>query len=307
MSKIIDRVLDKIGDKELLKKISTLAKADLNSLLLRVYQEQASNVTPPDILKTFQVNRFTVPSELDPVAYHVLEAEFLSLAKILEINAVLLSPSAPFASCSVFGCVDQNNIVSAVRGVEILSDPTNMLSIIIAEQLKSKEMDNTTPIHYCTTARVLRAQPFPKIKGYYAHFGIFCIVSSGKDCGSYSCEKELLLKQLTFYKKFFLEKYNAKLSVVLQKRGGYTDGDGFFEAIAELIKTILPDVPLSCDLEHEDNNYYKGINYKIYMEKDNDKIEIGDGGFVDWIQKMLNNKKERCLISGIGIDRLLLT
>jgi len=42
------------------------------------------------------------------------------------------------------------------------------------------------------------------------------------------------------------------------------------------------------------------------MKKNNDKIEIGDGGFVDWIQKMTNNKKERCLISGIGIDRLML-
>ncbi|MBP1996208.1 hypothetical protein [Paenibacillus eucommiae] len=33
---------------------------------------------------------------------------------------------------------------------------------------------------------------------------------------------------------------------------------------------------------------------------------IGDGGFVDWTQKMLENKKERLLISAIGLDRLLL-
>lgn len=35
-------------------------------------------------------------------------------------------------------------------------------------------------------------------------------------------------------------------------------------------------------------------------------INIGDGGFVDWTQKLLGNKKERCLISGIGLDRLLM-
>ena len=64
-------------------------------------------------------------------------------------------------------------------------------------------------------------------------------------------------------------------------------------------------MPISFDLENEDNNYYKGINFQIYMEKENERIEIGDGGFVDWMQKMLNNKKERCLISGIGLDRLL--
>ena len=114
------------------------------------------------------------------------------------------------------------------------------------------------------------------------------------------------MKQLTFYRQFFLEKYNANLSITLRKRRGYTDNDGFFDAMTELIKTALPEVPLALDVEHEDNNYYKGISYTIYMEKDNGKIEIGDGGFVDWIQMMTNNKKERCLISGIGMDRLLL-
>ena len=119
------------------------------------------------MLKTFQSNRFCIPSELDPVVYHILETEFLSTSKKLDIEAVLLSPAAPFTSSSVFGCVDQNKVVSAVRGVEILPDPTNMLSIIIAEKLKNKKADNTTPIHYCTTARVLRAQVFPNTKRHF--------------------------------------------------------------------------------------------------------------------------------------------
>ena len=306
MSAIIDRILTHLGDRGLVDKLLTLPKSDLNSLLLKVFQEQANDVTPADVLKAFQINRFSVPSAIDPVAYHVCEAELLSLAQKLGIEAVLLSPSAPFGSCSAFGCVDQNNIISASRGVEILPDPTNMLAIIIAEKLKNKEVDNHTPLHFCATARVLRAQLFPPSKGYYAHFGIFCIVSSGKDGGSYTCEKALLMRQLLYYRKLLIEKYDARLSIVLRKRSGYTDGIGFFEKMTDLIKTELPDVPISFDLEHEDNNYYKGINFKLYMEKENEKIEIGDGGFVDWIHKMVNNKKERCLISGIGIDRLLL-
>ena len=224
----------------------------------------------------------------------------------MDVKPILLSPAAPFASSSVFGCVGQNNVVSAGRGTEILSDPTNMLSIIIAEQLKSKKADNTTPMHYCTTARVLRAQVFPNTNRHFAHFGIFCIVSSGKDSGSYRCEKDLFVKQLAFYKELLWEKYNAYLSIVLRKRRGYADGDGFLDVMADLVKNELPDVPLSFDLEHEDNNYYKGLNYNINMEKDGSKIEIGDGGFVDRMQRMTNNKKERCLINGIGLDRMLL-
>ena len=31
-------------------------------------------------------------------------------------------------------------------------------------------------------------------------------------------------------------------------------------------------------------------------------LEIADGGFVDWMQGLLENKKERFLISGLGIE-----
>ena len=113
-------------------------------------------------------------------------------------------------------------------------------------------------------------------------------------------------KQLSFYKKLLWDKYDANLSIVIRKRHGYSDADGFLDRMAELIKNEFPETPLSFDLEHEENNYYKGINYNITMEKDGNKIEIGDGGFVDWIQRMTNNRRERCLISGIGLDRLLL-
>jgi len=303
---IIERVLSRLGDKDLIDKILSLPKSDFNSLLLKLYQEQAGNATPVDLVKEFQANRFSVPSEADPVAYHSFEAELLSLAQENEIKATLLSPAAPFASNSTFGYVDQNNVVSAVRGTEILSDPTNMLAIIIAERLKTNPAENRKPIHLCTTARVLRAQVFPKRKGYYSHFGIFSIVSSGKDVGSYSCEKNLFQKQLVYYKKLLVEKHNAELSVVLRKRRGYTDGDGFYESMADMIKQEFPGIPTSLSSEYEENNYYKGIHFKIYMEKEDGRIEVGDGGFVDWLQQMTGNKKERCLISGIGIDRLLI-
>jgi hypothetical protein len=139
MDTIHDRILAQLGDKELIEKLLALPKSDFNSLLLKIFQSQALKTTPSEMLRAFQTNRFCVPSELDPVAYHLLEADFLSSAQNDDIKAVLLSPSVPFASSSVFGCVDQNNVVSAVRGTEILSDPTNMIAVIIADQLKIKK------------------------------------------------------------------------------------------------------------------------------------------------------------------------
>jgi len=305
MDTIINRILEQTGDMELLNKLVALPKSDLNSLLLRANQIHANDTGPVDIVKAFNTNRFSTPSEIDPVKYHAFETELLSLAQKNNIKAVLLSPAAPLASCSAFGCVDQNNVVSATRGVEILSDPTNMLAIIIANKLKNKEVCNKTPLHYCATARVLRAQQFPNSKKYTSHFGVFCIVSSGKDSGSYACEKNLLVNQLSYYKQLLLEKYNAKLTITLRKRSGYIDNGGFFDSMTQLFANELPDIPISFDLDHEDNNYYKGVNFQLFMENENESIEIGDGGFVDWMQKMTGNKKERCLISGIGIDRLM--
>jgi len=76
--------------------------------------------------------------------------------------------------------------------------------------------------------------------------------------------------------------------------------------MTDIICKDFPQIPISFDYEDINNQYYKGINFKIYMEKNSEKYEIGDGGFVDWLTQMLGSKKERCLISGIGLDRLLL-
>lgn len=305
MSAVVDRILKKVGDRELINKLLALPKSELNSLLLELFNGLTDSISPADVLKAYQINRFPAPSDADPTKFYSLEAELIKAAREQGIKSVILSPSAPLGSCSAFGCVNQYNVLSAVRGTETLSDPSNMLAVIIADKLKNEDTDNRIPLHYATTARVVRGQAFSE-KGFYAHFGLFCIVSSGKDVGSYTCEKNMLIKQLAYYKKLFLEKYRADISIVVQKRGGYTDGDGFFAGIAELIEIGLPDIPVSMAPADEENHYYKGLNFKIYMEKNSDKIEIGDGGYVDWISQMTGNKKERCLISGLGLDRLLL-
>lgn len=306
MDHVTNRILEQLGDPALLEKLSALSGADRNSLLLKLFEMQAEKITPPELLKQYAANRFSVPSDIDPVQFHLMSAALLQLAQAMGMKAVMLSPAAPFASCSTFDCVSQNNVVSALRGTEILSDPTNMLAILLADQMKRGEVDGRAPLHYCTAVRVLRGQAFPDIPGFYAHFGLFCIVSAAKDTGSYTSEKQLLKKHLACYKKLFQEQYDASLSVVLRKRSGYADGDGFFASMTALVQEELPDIPLSFDVDHADNNYYKGVNFKLFVQKGDQQIEVGDGGFVDWLQRMTGNKKQRCLISGIGLDRLLL-
>ena len=115
----------------------------------------------------------------------------------------------------------------------------------------------------------------------------------------------MLIKHLNYYKDLFTNIENSKISICLRKRGGYPDRDGFFEKMTAIVKSSLPEIQITIDLNSEDNAYYKGINFKIYLHCNDDVIEIADGGFVNWISEMTGNKKNRCLISGIGIDRLL--
>lgn len=303
MDNITSRILKQLGDASLLDKLLALPKSDLNSLLLRLFQMQGDSCRPSELLTVFANNRFCAPSKLDPEQYHGLERELLKLAKENDIEGILLSPAAPLFSCSAFGCVNQNNVVSALRGVEILADPTNMLAVLLAHRLKSGEADHQTPQHLCTTARALRGQAFPDIEGYYAHFGLFCLVSAGKSAEKYHCEEALLAKHLQYYHKLFGETYPLELSVVIGKRSGYPDD--FFDNMTQLFTHELPNAPVTFDLEKKDNQYYKGINFKLYADTADGRVEVGDGGFVDWMQQLNGSKKGRCLISGIGLDRLM--
>ena len=52
------------------------------------------------------------------------------------------------------------------------------------------------------------------------------------------------------------------------------------------------------------NNYYYGMRIKAKIIADGVEYEIGDGGLLDWTQKLLANKKERMLTMGLGIQLL---
>lgn len=306
MNKIMSKTLTKIGDMDLLEKIISLPKSEFNSLMLEIFKKQTEEIGPKDILKAYEKNRFVKPSEIDFMAYSLFEYNALRIAKSLDFENILLSPSAPLGSCSAFGCVNQYNVLSAVRGTETLADPSNMLAIIIADKIKNKNIAQDIT-HTVTTTRVVRAQPIPDIKGFYAHFGVLCMVSHGKDVGSYMCETNLISKHLEYVKKLLMEQEQSSLeiSVVFRKRKGYKDSDGLLKKISEFMELQFPDMNTIFDYSDSDNNYYKGVNYKIYIIKDGEKIELCDGGFVDWISQMTGSKKERCLITGIGIDRFI--
>ncbi len=302
---MLHRILLTIGDVGLLDKLAGLQPSDVQSLMMEVFGRLSGKISSTGLIQDYRQNRFVRPAGLNAVSYLKLELELMTLAEQKGFKPVLLSPAGLFGSCSAMAAVSQNKVLSALRGTEILADPTNMLALHIADKLSSREWSNTeNNLHLCAASRVARAQGITK-PGLLAHFGIYGMVSSGRDSGSYRCENNLLEKHIAFYDNFFRQHLNTQVAVILRRRKGYTDSLGFLERTGEHIRKALPHIPLEVDNTETDNAYYMGLNFKLMLSVSGQPMEIGDGGFVDWTQKLLNNKKERLLISAIGLDRLL--
>jgi histidyl-tRNA synthetase len=83
-----------------------------------------------------------------------------------------------------------------------------------------------------------------------------------------------------------------------------------FAAVADEIRAALGDWSDTQVVSGPDRStgraYYTGLCFKVVVTVAAEPFEIADGGFVDWTQQLLGNRKERLLTSGIGVDRLAL-
>ncbi len=175
------KIGEKLGIPDLAEKLGSLSGSELNTLLLEVMGQKAGELTPAKMRDAYAKSRFFAPSDVEPAAYHRLEAFLLETAEGMGMKGVLLSPAAPFGNCSVFGCVSQNKVISALRGAELLADPTNMLATIIGDGLRRGTLDNRVGLHGTqlpggTGAAVCR-------KGSAEPFRAFCRRLFGKRCG----------------------------------------------------------------------------------------------------------------------------
>jgi hypothetical protein len=305
-NKAIQRVLEQSGNPDLLEIWNKeLSLSDINTFLLELFRLQTKEASYADLLRKYVENRFVHPSKVDPIALKQLEIAVLQLAQSASYQPILLSPIAPLGSCSVVAAADQNKIISALRGTEVVADATNLLALYICDLLKSNKASNgKDSIKFSTTHRHVRTQPLNK-PGQLPHFHLFCMVASGKDQGSYIFEKTTLQEHITVYQTIFKTLFNADIQVQLSQRGGYPDGRGFIERISDHLQNMLPQIVVTENPSKTDNLYYIGLQFTIVVNINGQELNIGDGGFVDWPQKLLDNRKQRMMISAIGLDRLL--
>ncbi|MFC3802647.1 hypothetical protein [Cohnella sp. GCM10012308] len=296
----------KLEQKKLVELLSNdMSGSELNTLLLEVFQRRKANISPSELLRSYKDNRFVSPASVDPIALKQLELELLGIAQSNRYTPIQLSPVAPFGTCSVVAPADQNKVISALRGTEVVADATNLMALHIADGIKSGHFQNHSGlIRFAATHRHVRAQKFPQSPGMLAHFSLYAMVTSGKDVGSYGFEKQSIWEHIAVYRQIFREKYQSEIQLIINAREGYSDCEGLIERIVRHIREQAPDMTIITNLVSSDNAYYKGLQFTIRATMNGHEHNIGDGGFVDWTQQLLGNKKQRLLISAIGLDRM---
>ncbi len=275
-----------------------LSGSELNSFLLTLFKKRVAQYTPADVLRLARINRFCEEAQLDPAAYKEVEIDWLRQAQGIGFTPVELSPIAPLGSSAAFGCVDQNNVVSALRGGEVVSDATNVLAIKIADEL-GRTAD--TEKAYCTTHRHVRSQYFDS-PTFSAHFGLFCMVSGGREKHPPSLEQTLVEKHLLFHCKQLVEGFDqGELSLDFYITPAWKEK---VESTQQKVARSYPGIRIQVQDRDPANGYYEGVQFKLFLERAEDRINLSDGGLVNWTQQMLSDKKQRLCISGVGLERI---
>jgi hypothetical protein len=256
------------------QQLDELSDRDLQSLLLEVF---AARVPTPDRLaQRYRESRFVQPSPLDVRK----SARLLALAWEMlpdSFEPIELSPLAPLGTCSGLATVSQNKVVSTGRNCEVSADPSPVLALECARR--------KGPVDLASWQRVVRAQALPPGPGYYAHFGIFSMVSAGRR----GFEVAALRRHWAFYRSF-LQRAVPGASVEIR----LTDWCGLSQR--------LDGEEFSLDPERvSGRGYYQQACFKIHVNG----VDIGDGGFTDWTARLRSDRREAFLSSGLGWERLV--
>ena len=296
MSGIIERIERESGIAGLTEILADrLNPSDLQSLLIEVARRRAKKRSPAELLKDFASSRFFGVARSDRAALLAWEQVVLALCDS-RFEMLELSPVAPLGACSVVAPVDQDWSIATTRRGEVVSDPTNVLALEAARLRKAATGD----VHLATSHRVVRPQNYGDGK-MLAHFRLFALLSAGRDRGGYGFEAEALARQVGL----LLEAFTSYIRQGPALRLGYTrtsvpNEDARLEALRGVAAAHGIELFEEADREAA-AGYYAGFCFHIFAGE----MQLADGGAVDWGAKLTGNGKERMVISGCGVERLL--
>jgi hypothetical protein len=298
---IIHRIERQAATPGLAAILANLSAPDLQSLLLEAYRQQAGRRTPAMILAEHSRSRFTRPSQgsaeafasFERLAYENLPPDF---------EALELSPVCPLATASSVAAVSQDWSVATIRNTEVVSDPTNVLALECALRRKS----SAAAVNLAASHRVLRPQKFSG-SHMVSHFRVFALASAGRDEGNRDFEVRELSRHASFYVRLLRAFSNPRLPIRIALTD-FGSPDRTVQLEQQMLGPLRASLNVECSLDPNrpsGRGYYRDLCIKIHAQTpDGEWIELGDGGSVDWTQRLLSNSKERLVTSGLGSERV---
>ncbi len=272
--------------------VSELAPSALWSLLLDVLERRAAARAPADLLRQWQDDPFTRLTSVDQRALLALDATLHEAAEAFE--AVELSPLAPLGACSVVGLGSQNRIVSALRGTEVVADPTNVLALECARRLRERPRG---VVRLATSHRCVRAQAAPKGPGFAQHFRLFCLATAGREQKDHAFLVAAVVEQIATWLRALSKLQTQGYAFPERRLTVLASPDR--ERIAERVCEQIQGVPVSRGvLEHR---YYHGLRFTLFVEPTPPGgFGLIDGGGFDWLTKLTSNARLVFVASGMG-------
>src|SRR5712692_640150 len=310
-SRIINRIERDAGVPRLADVLTDrLAPTDLQSLLLEVYGRRAKKRDPKDLIKDHVSNRFTRPSVTSPP--RLLEWDRIAFSRLPKVfQPIELSPVCPLGTVSVLSPISQDWTVSTIRNTEVVADSTNVLAIECAVRRRGQKnfpSGKSAPVHLAASHRLLRGQKFGLGPGTRQHFRVFTLCSAGRDPGNLEFETEALVLHIRFYLVALRRFLGIKtaLRVAISDFGSNVARPVVQSEVVEKLQSTHRKVRIGIDQDRrQGRGYYGQVCFKIFATPSKGREhELVDGGDVNWTQKLLNNAKERLIISGCGSERL---
>lgn len=276
-----------------------LNTSELTSILMHVFARRTEKVDTPAMTLAMSSDRFVQPSTISPAVYHAFDGKVWEMLP-KDFEPIELSPLAPLGTVQSMAPVDSGQVVTTLRSYEVLSDPTNMLALIAAHRRRRIPGKQRTETHLSASHRVVRAQ-LPQHPGHTASFRLLSMISAGRDSGSYIFETRWMAGHIQFYLdliRSFPTSEHVQCDVVIK-------------AFAD-IGIEWDRIPIIGERDHVSIShqvvsmpgwsYYHPLRFQINLHVHGQIINIADGGMVNWTQRLLSDKKERLLISGLGTE-----
>lgn len=272
--------------------METLPASEVWSLLLEVLDRRAQQRSPSDLMRQFERDLFTQPAFVDQRTLVALDGHLLGAAS--QFEAIELSPLAPLGSCSVVGPASQNKIVSALRGTEVVADPTNVFALESARRLRAKP---DQIVRLATCHRCVRAQEVPKRPGHSQHFRIFCLGTAGRERQGHGLLVDAMVEHIATHLRALdrLEQHGYAFPgrrVTLLATAARA-------ALADRIAEQVQGVPVVREMLH--HTYYDGLRFMIHVRTpDGAHVALIDGGAFDWVSMLASNGRLAFVASGMG-------